>query len=65
MLVEVILLIIGLLFLVKGADLLVNGSSDLANFLKIPAIYVGLTVVAFGTSLPELIVSVFAVILQT
>ncbi len=48
--------------LIKGADWLVDGASDLAAYLKISPIYVGLTVVAFGTSLPELIVSLFAVL---
>jgi len=62
MIIEIILLVVGLVLLVKGADFLVNGSSDLATFLKVPQIYVGLTVVAFGTSLPELIVSLFAVL---
>lgn len=53
-------LIVSLILLVKGADWLVNGASDLAAYLKVPPIYVGLTVVAFGTSLPELVVSLFA-----
>ena len=60
--ISILLLAAGLILLVKGADWLVNGASDLAAYLKVPPIYVGLTVVAFGTSLPELIVSLFAVL---
>lgn len=46
--------------LVKGADLLVAGGGQMALALRVPALVVGLTVVAFGTSAPELIVSVTA-----
>ncbi len=53
-------LLIGLVLLVKGADLLVAGGGQLALALRVPALVVGLTVVAFGTSAPELIVSVTA-----
>jgi cation:H+ antiporter len=60
MMLEYILLAIGILFLVKGADLLVSGSSTLAKKFKIPTLIIGLTIVAFGTSLPELVVNVFA-----
>ena len=60
--ITIVLLIIGLLGLWKGADWLVEGSSDIANYLKVPPIYIGLTVVAFGTSLPELVVSLFAIL---
>lgn len=49
--------IVSLIALTKGADLLVDGSADFARFLKISPILVGLTVVAFGTSLPEFVVS--------
>lgn len=51
---------VGLLLLVKGADLLVDGASSIAKRLRVPEIVIGLTIVAFGTSLPELIVSVIA-----
>lgn len=54
------LIIISLLALVKGADYLVDGASDTARWLKVRPMLVGLTVVAFGTSLPELMVSFFA-----
>jgi len=62
MFLEIVLLIVGLGLLTKGADWLVNGSSDIATMFKVPPIYVGLTIVAFGTSLPELIVSLFAIL---
>ena len=57
---EYILLIIGFLFLVKGADLFVEGSSNLAKTFRIPTLIIGLTVVAFGTSAPEAAVSITA-----
>ncbi len=50
----------GLALLIKGADMLVDGASSLARVYGVPPIVVGLTIVAFGTSLPELVVSVFA-----
>ena len=56
----IILFITGFLFLIKGADLLVDGSASIAKKLKIPSIVIGLTIVAFGTSTPELIVNIFA-----
>ncbi len=56
----VILLLAGFVFLVKGADLFVEGSSSVAKRLKIPSIIIGLTIVAMGTSLPETAVSVTA-----
>lgn len=55
-----ILLIIGFILLIKGADYFVEGSSNLAKALKIPTLIIGLTIVAFGTSAPEAVVSVFA-----
>lgn len=55
-----ILLIIGFVLLIKGADFFVDGSSSVAKILKVPTIIIGLTVVAFGTSMPELSVSVTA-----
>jgi len=55
-----LLFIIGFILLIKGADLLIEGSSVLAKHFGISDLIVGLTVVAFGTSLPELIVNLFA-----
>lgn len=55
-----ILLIIGFVLLIKGADFFVEGSSSVAKIMHIPSIIIGLTVVAFGTSMPELSVSLSA-----
>ena len=55
-------LIIGFVFLVKGADIFVDGASALAKILHIPSLIIGLTIVAFGTSAPELAVSVTSAI---
>lgn len=55
------LIIIGLALLVKGADLLVSGSSSLAKRFGISELIIGLTIVAFGTSAPELIVNLASV----
>lgn len=55
-----LLFIIGFIILVKGADFLVDGASSLAKKLKIPSIVIGLTIVAFGTSMPELVVNIFS-----
>jgi cation:H+ antiporter len=54
------LLILGIIFLIKGADYLVKGSSALAKKFGISSLVIGLTVVSFGTSAPELFVSIFA-----
>lgn len=56
--ITIILLLVGFVFLIKGADLFVEGASDLATKLKIPSMIIGLTIVAFGTSAPEAAVSV-------
>lgn len=56
----IVLLIVGFVFLVKGADLFVEGSSSVAKKLRIPSLIIGLTIVAMGTSLPETAVSVSA-----
>ena len=51
---------IGFIFLIKGADLFVEGSCNLARFLKVPSVIIGLTIVAMGTSAPEASVSIRA-----
>lgn len=55
---EVIGLILGFVFLIKGSDIFVDGASSIALLLKVPTVIVGLTVVAFGTSAPEAAVSI-------
>ena len=55
-----ILLLLGFILLIKGADYFVEGSSSVAKALRIPGVVIGLTVVAMGTSAPELAVSVTA-----
>jgi len=55
---QILLLIVGFVFLIKGSDIFVDGASSIASLLKIPTIIVGLTIVAFGTSAPEAAVSI-------
>lgn len=57
---EILLIIIGFLFLIYGADFFVDGAKNVAYHLRIPKIIIGLTIVAFGTSAPELAVSIKA-----
>jgi cation:H+ antiporter len=60
MVLALILVLAGLAALVVGAGLLVDGSATVAQRMQVPPIAIGLTIVAFGTSAPELVVSVFA-----
>lgn len=55
-----VLFVFGFALLIKGADFLVEGSSSIARRLKISDLVIGLTVVAFGTSSPELFVNSLA-----
>ena len=55
-----VLLIVGFVLLIKGADFFVDGASSVAKLLKIPSVIIGLTVVAMGTSAPEAAVSISA-----
>ncbi len=55
-----VLLILGFVLLIKGADFFVDGSAGMAKIFKVPGIIVGLTIVAMGTSLPECAVSISA-----
>lgn len=57
---EYVLLIIGFVLLIKGADFFVDGASSVAAKLKVPSLIIGLTVVSIGTSLPEAAVSISA-----
>ena len=56
--IQVVLLLVGFVFLIKGSDFFVDGASSIASLLKIPTIIVGLTIVALGTSAPEAAVSI-------
>ncbi len=58
LILQIFLLIVGFALLVKGADWFVEGSAKVAEKCKIPSLVIGLTVVAFGTSAPELAVSI-------
>ena len=55
-----ILFVLGFVFLIKGADLMVTGASAIARRFNISDLVIGLTVVAFGTSSPELFVNLLA-----
>ena len=55
-----VLIIVGFVLLITGADLLVDGASSIARTLKVSDLVIGLTIVAFGTSTPELVVNVFS-----
>ena len=55
---EYVLLVVGFVLLIKGADFFVEGSSSLAQILKVPSVVIGLTIVAMGTSAPEASVSI-------
>ena len=59
---NILFLIIGIVLLIKGADFFVSGASAVAKKLKVPSIIIGLTIVALGTSLPELAVSITSAI---
>lgn len=62
MVLQIVLLIVGFVALIKGADIFVDGSSSLAAIFKVPSVIIGLTIVALGTSAPELAVSTSAAI---
>lgn len=59
---EILLLVIGMVLLIKGADFFVDGSSNIAKAMRIPSVIIGLTLVSMGTSAPELSVSISAAI---
>lgn len=55
--IQILLILVGFAMLIKGADLLVDGSSAIAKKMRISEIVIGLTIVSIGTSMPELFVS--------
>ena len=59
---DIFLIFLGFILLVKGADFLVDGASNIAKRFHIPEIVIGLTIVAIGTSMPELVVSLTSAI---
>lgn len=59
-LLNILLLLVGFVLLIKGADFFVDGSSSVAKLLKVPSVVIGLTIVAMGTSAPEAAVSITA-----
>lgn len=62
MIVQVLLLVVGFIVLIKGADVFVDGASNIARNFKLSKMLIGLTIVAFGTSAPELAVSVQSIL---
>lgn len=60
MIIPIILLIVGFVVLILGADWLVDGATSVGIRAKLSPLIIGLTIVAFGTSLPELIINVFS-----
>ena len=60
MTLQIILLLVGFVLLIKSADWLVDGASALAKKHNVSDLAIGLTIVAFGTSAPELVVNIFA-----
>lgn len=58
LIIQIILLLVGFVLLIKGADIFVDGASNIAYYFKISTVVVGLTIVAFGTSAPEAAVSI-------
>lgn len=60
MILNIFLLILGFIFLIKGADIFVDGASSTAQNFKVSKMLIGLTIIAFGTSAPEFAVSMNA-----
>ena len=62
MLIEIIIIILGFILLVKGADLLVKSATSIAKKFGLSEILIGLTIVALGTSLPEVFITITSAI---
>ena len=60
MIINVLLLILGIMLLIKGADIFVDGASSTAQNFKVSKVLIGLTIIAFGTSLPELVTTIIS-----
>ena len=60
MILDIVFIVAGFVFLIKGADWLVGGASGLAKKHNVSDLVIGLTIVAFGTSAPELVVNSIA-----
>ena len=58
MILNILFIVLGFILLVIGADLLVRGASNIASKFHIPEMLIGLTIVALGTSAPELIITI-------
>ena len=65
MFLNIIFLVVGFVFLIKGADLFVDGASGVAGNFKVSKMLIGLTIVAFGTSAPEFAVSVKSLLINS
>ena len=55
---DIIYLLLGFIIIIKGSNMLVDGSVNLAKFLKIPTLVIGLTIVAIATGVPEIAISI-------
>lgn len=62
MVLQIVLLVVGFIILIKGADWLIDGASSTASHFKVSKMLIGLTIVAFGTGAPELAVSISSLI---
>lgn len=62
MILMIVFLILGLIFIIKGADIFVDGIASIARYFKVSTFVIALTVVAFGTSAPELAISFTGII---
>ena len=56
----ILCLIVGIIFIIAGSKIMIEGARDLAKYYHKSALAIGLTIVAFGTSIPELLVSYYA-----
>ena len=55
---QILMLVVGFILLIKGADILISGASSIAANFKVSKMLIGLTIIAFGTSAPELAISI-------